>query len=114
MEKIVGNEEKNNFNPISFLRENNFLARNQRKYYSQSEEILENVRLIIARQLKIDSCEVSYESNLESDLRIDVVDITKIINDLSDFFELEISKEIFESFDKVSDIVNFIEKQVAS
>ena len=114
LEKIVGNEEKNNFKPISFLRENNFLARNQRKYYSQSEEILENVRLIIARQLKIDSCEVSYESNLESDLRIDVVDITKIINDLSDFFELEISKEIFESFDKVSDIVNFIEKQVAS
>ena len=114
LEKIVGNEEKNNFKPISFLRENNFLARNQRNYYSQSEEILENVRLIIARQLKIDSCEVSYESNLESDLSIDVVDITKIINDLSDFFELEISKEIFESFDKVSDIVNFIEKQVAS
>lgn len=76
--------------------------------------LFEKVRDVIAEQLEVDEVEeITNETSLMEDLDADSLDAVEIMMALEDEFEIEIPDEDAEKFDKIGDIVNYIEERVS-
>ena len=79
--------------------------------YSRNE-IFKIVKLITSNQLKLDSSNVTINSDFKNDLRADDIEIAEIIIDMENYFEIKISNEDADSFNTIGDVVIFIEKNI--
>ncbi|HSG30278.1 MAG TPA: acyl carrier protein [Thermodesulfobacteriota bacterium] len=72
------------------------------------QELLDNVKKMVAAQLGKDEDEISPESSFIEDLGADSLDLVELIMSMEDEFGLEISDEDAESIVTVQDAINFI------
>lgn len=70
--------------------------------------VFEKIREIIAEQTGKDVEEITLETNVKEDLDADSLDLSQIINDIED--EFDVSVEDPESIVTVQDAVDFVEK----
>ena len=72
------------------------------------QELLENVKKMVASQLGKAEDEISPESSCIEDLGADYLDLVELIMSMEDEFGIEISDEDAESIVTVQDTINFI------
>jgi len=72
------------------------------------QELLENVKKMVASQLGKAEDEISPESSFIEDLGADSLDLVELIMSMEDEFGIEISDEDAESIVTVQDAINFI------
>ncbi len=72
------------------------------------QELLENVKKMVASQLGKPEDEISPESSFIEDLGADSLDLVELIMSMEDEFGIEISDEDAESIVTVQDAINFI------
>lgn len=76
--------------------------------------LFDKVKVIIAEQLEVDEVDkITNGTSLMGDLEADSLDAVEIMMALEDEFEIEIPDEDAEGFDKIGDIVEYIEKKIA-
>lgn len=76
--------------------------------------LFDKVKAVIAEQLEVDEVdEITSETSLMEDLEADSLDAVEIMMALEDEFEIEIPDEDAEKFDKIGDIVEYIEGKIA-
>ncbi len=73
--------------------------------------IFEKVKEIIIEQLGVDEDTVTADANIK-DLTVDSLEVYDIISSLEEEFDLTIPEEAVDEIKTVSDIVNYIEKNV--
>lgn len=74
--------------------------------------MLENVKELLAKQLRIDKERISEESGIMSDLGADSLDILQILMTIEEDYGIVIPDESLACFLKVSDIVNYLESNM--
>jgi acyl carrier protein len=72
------------------------------------QELLDNVKKMVAAQLGKSEDEISPESSFIEDLGADSLDLVELIMSMEDEFGIEISDEDAESIVTVQDAINFI------
>ena len=72
------------------------------------QELLDNVKKMVASQLGKSEDEISPESSFIEDLGADSLDLVELIMSMEDEFGIEISDEDAESIVTVQDAINFI------
>jgi acyl carrier protein len=72
------------------------------------EEILTQLRPIIAEQLGVDESEVKEEASFTDDLNADSLDLVEMIMSLEEKFHVQISDEDAEKITTVGEAVDFI------
>jgi acyl carrier protein len=72
------------------------------------EEILTQLRPIIAEQLGVDESEVKEEASFTEDLNADSLDLVEMIMSLEEKFHVQISDEDAEKITTVGEAVDFI------
>ena len=72
------------------------------------QELLDNVKKMVAAQLGKTEDEISPESSFIEDLGADSLDLVELIMSMEDEFGIEISDEDAESIVTVQDAINFI------
>ncbi len=72
------------------------------------QELLENVKKMVASQLGKSEDEISPESSFIEDLGADSLDLVELIMSMEDEFGIEISDEDAESIVTVQDAIKFI------
>jgi len=78
----------------------------------KKNEIFKRVRRVIVEKLIIEESEVKYESHIVNDLGADSLDQIEIIMAIEVDFSMSIPDEVMEDFEKVEDIVNYIEDKL--
>ncbi|GAX01169.1 acyl carrier protein [Secundilactobacillus silagei] len=76
-----------------------------------NDEIFSKVQAIIVDQTGEDKQKVTLTTNIKEDLDADSLDIFEVINEIEDEFDIKIETE--EGIETVSDLVTFVEKQLA-
>ncbi|GAW99737.1 acyl carrier protein [Secundilactobacillus mixtipabuli] len=76
-----------------------------------NDEIFSKVQAIIVDQTGEDADKVTLTTNIKQDLDADSLDIFEVINEIEDEFDIKIETE--EGIETVSDLVTFVEKQLA-
>ncbi|GAX07780.1 acyl carrier protein [Secundilactobacillus silagincola] len=76
-----------------------------------NDEIFSKVQAIIVDQTGEDAEKVTMTTNIKQDLDADSLDIFEVINEIEDEFDIKIETE--EGIETVSDLVTFVEKQLA-
>lgn len=76
-----------------------------------NDEIFSKVQAIIVDQTGEDAEKVTLNTNIKQDLDADSLDIFEVINEIEDEFDIKIETE--EGIETVSDLVTFVEKQLA-
>lgn len=71
--------------------------------------VFEKVREIIVEQLGVDESDVTMDTHLMKDLEADSLDAVEIIMAIEDEYGIEIPDEDAEKFQRVSDLVKFVE-----
>lgn len=71
----------------------------------------DNIKNIIVENLGVSPEEVKLESLLSDDLGADSLDAVEISMAIEEEFGIDIPDEVLEKFKKVSDIVNFVDKE---
>ena len=74
--------------------------------------MFEKVKAIIVSELGVDEAKVTLDATLTEDLGADSLDAVELIMAIEDEFGIEINDEAAQQISKVSDIVNYIEKEV--
>ncbi len=74
------------------------------------EEILTQLRPIIAEQLGVDESEVKLEASFTDDLNADSLDLVEMIMSLEEKFHVQISDEDAEKITTVGEAVDFIDE----
>ena len=74
--------------------------------------ILEKLKEFIVEQIKIDTDEITLDSNFSKDLEADSLDQVEVLMALEDEFDIEIPDEDAEKFVTVRDIVEYLEKHI--
>lgn len=77
-----------------------------------NDEIFSKVQAIIVDQTGEDADKVTLTTNIKQDLDADSLDIFEVINEIEDEFDIKIETE--EGIETVSDLVTFVEKQLAA
>lgn len=77
-----------------------------------NDEIFSKVQAIIVDQTGEDAEKVTMNTNIKEDLDADSLDIFEVINEIEDEFDIKIETE--EGIETVSDLVTFVEKQLAN
>ena len=77
------------------------------------ETMLEKVRAILARQLRVDPERVIPEAQIKKDLGADSLDILQLLMRIEDQYGIVIPDEELATFNTVGDVVAYLEKQVA-
>jgi acyl carrier protein len=72
--------------------------------------IEENVKSIIAKQLRVDAHEVRPEASFIEDLGADSLDIVQLVMALEEEFQIDIPDEDVENLRTVQDVINYIKK----
>ncbi|WDV46133.1 acyl carrier protein [Clostridiaceae bacterium M8S5] len=75
--------------------------------------VLEKVKDIIEHNSGVPKNEIEINSHLYNELDLDSLDMAQIILALEKQYEIEISEEVLSEFKTVSNIVDFIEHNVA-
>ena len=76
-----------------------------------NDEIFSKVQAIIVDQTGEDAEKVTMTTNIKQDLDANSLDIFEVINEIEDEFDIKIETE--EGIETVSDLVTFVEKQLA-
>lgn len=76
-----------------------------------NDEIFSKVQAIIVDQTGEDAQKVTMDTNIKQDLDADSLDIFEVINEIEDEFDIKIETE--DGIETVSDLVSFVEKQLA-
>lgn len=77
------------------------------------EEILTQLRPIIAEQLGVDESDVKLEASFTEDLNADSLDLVEMIMSLEEKFHVQISDEDAEKITTVGEAVDFIEEHTS-
>lgn len=73
--------------------------------------ILEEVKEIIARYVKIEPEKITLESKLNEDLDADSIDIADVVMDIEEKYGFEFSDEDAENIGAIKDLVKVIEER---
>lgn len=73
--------------------------------------MFEKVKAIIVNELGVDEAKVTLEAKLSEDLGADSLDAVELIMAIEDEFGIEINDEAAQQISKVSDIVEYVEKE---
>ena len=73
--------------------------------------ILEEVKEIIARYVKIEPEKITLESKLNEDLDADSIDIADVVMDIEEKYGFEFSDEDAENIVQIKDLVRVIEER---
>ena len=73
--------------------------------------ILEEVKEIITRYVKIEPEKITLESNLNEDLDADSIDIADVVMDIEEKYGFEFSDEDAENIVAIKDLVRVIEER---
>jgi acyl carrier protein len=73
--------------------------------------VFEKVKEIIVEQLGVDEDKVQPDTHLMKDLEADSLDAVEIIMAIEEEYGIEIPDEDAEKFQKVSDLVDFVEEK---
>ncbi len=79
---------------------------------SQTGSIEERVKKIIMEKLEVAEEEVTSESSLRDDMGVDSLEITDIVMELEEVFDIEISTEDAEKIQTVQEIIDYIQSRV--
>ncbi|WP_323062705.1 acyl carrier protein [Limosilactobacillus reuteri] len=74
------------------------------------EEIFDTVKTITVDELDVDEDRVTMNARIKDDLDADSLDVFEIMNELEDKFEIELDAD--EGIETISDIVDFVKKQL--
>ncbi len=75
--------------------------------------MFETIKNLIVDQLEVkDPSIITLETSIHDDLGADSLDAVEIIMGLEDHFDVEIPDEIAEKFEKISDIVDYLNQVV--
>ena len=74
-------------------------------------EILEEVKEIITRYVKIEPEKITLESKLNEDLDADSIDIADVVMDIEEKYGFEFSDEDAENIVQIKDLVRVIEER---
>ncbi len=77
------------------------------------EEIFKKITDVIVSKLEVKAEDVKMESEFSNDLGVDSLDRVELVMALEDEFEVEILDSDAEKFQKVADVVAFIESKKA-
>lgn len=77
----------------------------------EKTEIFNQVQAIIMEQLDKSANEVTMTTNFKENLNADSLDVFEIINEIEDEFDVKIETD--EEIVTVSDLVDFVAKQIA-
>ena len=70
----------------------------------------DKIREIIVEQLKLDIDSVTMKTDLLKDLEADSLDAAEILVAIEEEYDIEIPEEEADKFQKVADIVNYVEE----
>lgn len=70
----------------------------------------DKIREIIVEQLKVDIDSVTMNTDLLKDLEADSLDAAEILVAIEEKYDIEIPEEEADKFQKVADIVNYVEE----
>lgn len=73
--------------------------------------VFEKIREIIVEQLGVEDSKVSPDTHLMKDLEADSLDAVEIIMAIEEEYGIEIPDEDAEKFQKVSDLVDYVEEK---
>ena len=73
--------------------------------------IFDKIRDIICEQLEVDADKVTMDTHLMKDLEADSLDAVEIIMAIEEEYNIEIPDEEAEKFQKVADLVEFVEEK---
>ena len=73
--------------------------------------ILEEVKEIITRYVKVEPEKITLESNLNEDLDADSIDIADVVMDIEEKYGFEFSDEDAENIVAIKDLVRVIEER---
>lgn len=71
--------------------------------------IFEQVKQLVASELKVNPSEIKPESDFTTDLNADSLDVVEFIMSLEEKFDIKIPDEDAEKIKTVQDVVNYIE-----
>ena len=74
------------------------------------EEIFDPVKTITVDELDVDEDRVTMNARIKDDLDADSLDVFEIMNELEDKFEIELDAD--EGIETISDVVDFVKKQL--
>ena len=74
------------------------------------EEIFDTVKTITVDELDVDENRVTMNARIKDDLDADSLDVFEIMNELEDKFEIELDAD--EGIETISDVVDFVKKQL--
>ncbi len=77
-----------------------------------SSSLMERIKSIVAKQLKVEMDEIKEESSLEEDLGADSLDRVELVMAFEEEFEIEIVDEDAESITTVAEAHNYIKSVV--
>ncbi len=76
------------------------------------EDVLEQLRPVIAEQLGVDEGEVREEASFTEDLNADSLDLVELIMSLEEKFNIQISDEDAEKLTTVGEAVDYIQEHM--
>lgn len=74
------------------------------------EEIFNTVKTITVDELDVNEDRVTMDARIKDDLDADSLDVFEIMNELEDKFEIELDAD--EGIETISDVVDFVKKQL--
>ncbi|OUL54135.1 acyl carrier protein [Limosilactobacillus reuteri] len=74
------------------------------------EEIFDTVKTITVDELDVDENRVTMNARIKDDLDADSLEVFEIMNELEDKFEIELDAD--EGIETISDVVDFVKKQL--
>ena len=72
--------------------------------------MFEEVRKVIAKQLRIDEAKVTMESKIKDDLGADSLDVLQLLMTIEEDMGITVPDEELATFNTVGDVVAFLEK----
>lgn len=77
------------------------------------EEIFDTVKAVTADELDVSPDKIKMDTQIQSDLDADSLDVFEIMNELEDKFDIELDDEDAQ-IKTISDVVDFVAKQMAA
>lgn len=74
--------------------------------------IFEELKEIITKHIHVNEEDIKLESSLNDDLDADSIEIAEVVMDIEDKYGFEFSDEDASNIEKISDLVNHIEKNM--
>ena len=71
--------------------------------------MLEKVKAILAKQLRVDASTITAESRIKNDLGADSLDILQLLMTIEEEYNVQIPDEKLATFETVGDVVKFLE-----